>query len=192
MSEQKHFVMTALGAVLLLIVGGVLLVWPSYREAAAMRQGTAELNQRVATLETRQAEVQQLDEELAEARRLIREELKVIPEAADIAELMRRLSLRVDGVAVQDQTFTAGAPFGALPDEKYRTQALPLTIDMMARFDSAFAVLRAAETLDRLIRISSVRISCDREKTVDQDQPFVTASIVMEAIYEPPMTTEGQ
>lgn len=185
MNERKHILLTIAGAVLALLLVGGLFVMPGYREAAEMREQTRELNQRVATLELRQAEVKRLEEQLAEARRQIREELKVIPSSPEVAELMRQLSLQVDGVMVRDQTFTAGMPFEALPNKQARAEALPLTVDMYARFDSIFAVMRAAETMDRLIRIGSVRLNCEREKEPDRDEPLVTASIVLEAIYEP-------
>ena len=70
-----------------------------------------------------------------------------------------------------------------MPDEQLPTRVQPLTVDMEARFDSIFALLRAAESMDRLLRVSSVKIACERR--VAGVQPLAKASIVLEAVYEP-------
>ena len=60
---------------------------------------------------------------------------------------------------------------------------------MQARCDSIFATLRLAETMDRLVRVTNVRVERDPQSRVQEedwvDQPLLTASIGLEAVYEP-------
>jgi hypothetical protein len=90
----------------------------------------------------------------------------------------------VDGANVRDQMFDAGDPKDAVYGSELSTQVTPLTIDMEARFDAVFALLRTAESMDRLLRISTVQVVCNR---VDEDdEPFTKATVVLEAVYNPP------
>jgi hypothetical protein len=59
---------------------------------------------------------------------------------------------------------------------------------MEARFDAVFALLRAAESMDRLLRVTSIKVVSDRLQ--DDDQPFTDATVVLEAVYDPPATGE--
>jgi hypothetical protein len=56
---------------------------------------------------------------------------------------------------------------------------------MEASFDSVYALLQAAESMRRLVRIASIQMICDRETVEHSDLPFITASVGLEAIYEP-------
>jgi hypothetical protein len=69
-------------------------------------------------------------------------------------------------------------------------QALPLTVDMVARFDAVFALLRAAESQEHLVRVSSVNMEASRDDA--QAVPLVTASVRLEAVFEPLRAQEGR
>lgn len=190
MNDRRHIALTVGSFVAVLLLGGGLLVWPAHREARSLDAQARDLYSRMANLEDTTAEVGRLINELAQARRYASENLKVITEGPEVADLMRRLSLRVDGATVLDQTFTTGSPIEAIPGEK-GPQVMPITIDMQARFDSIFAVIRATEAMDRLVRISSIRLVCNRETkggTSNRDESILTASVSIEAIYDPDIT----
>jgi hypothetical protein len=102
-----------------------------------------------------------------------------------VASLMRELSLPVDGSTVRDQTVEAGSPNEALPGRAGAAKAVPVTVEMEARFDAIFAMLRAAELSERLVRVTSVHLACDREVDHTSDEPLITASVGMDAIYLP-------
>ena len=122
--------------------------------------------------------------------RQVREKFNVIPPAPNIAGLMRRLSLPVDGRTVLDQTFTAGSPIHAGGGESTNEEAMPLTVDIEATFDSVFALIRRAETMDRLVRVVSVRMVADR-KHDDREEPLLTATVGLEAIFDATQAEEG-
>lgn len=190
MSDSKHLMIAVAGGLLVLLLGGALLVWPNYREARAIRQEVVELRGKISGLAGQTGKVEQLADELEAARRRVGEELKLVPETADVAGLMRKLSLPVDGRTVLDQTFTAGNPCDAVPGESFSERALPLTVDMEATFDSVFALICAAERMDRLVRISSVRVAAERPGD-GPDVPMLTASVGLEVVYDPPVVEEG-
>jgi hypothetical protein len=146
-------------------LGGLLLAWPAYREAAVLDGQTQEL--------------------WAKGERYgVDTGLKPIPESADIAGLMRVLSLAVDGSNIRDQMFDAGDPKEAASGSGLTALATPLTIDMEARFDAVFALLRTAESMDRLLRVSTVQLVC--KHLDEEEEPFAKATVVLEAVYNPP------
>lgn len=183
MSSRKHlgFALALLAGIVAL--GGLLLVWPAYGEGARLDRRVKELYSKNESYDTLAREIAGLSLELDELTRVIDTRLKRIPETSDIAGLMRVLSLPVDGVHIRDQTFTAGAVRRAVPGSDLPVQVQPLTVDMQARFDSVFALMRATESMDRLLRISSLNLSCDRRR--EEDPVFATASVVIEAVFHP-------
>jgi Tfp pilus assembly protein PilO len=174
--------MAILSMLVVVGVGGLLLAWPAYREAAALNRQTDELRAKGERYELQAEQITRLSAQLDKATRRMDTRLKPVPEAPDIAGLMRVLSLAVDGSNVRDQMFDAGDPKDAVSGSDLSVRVTPLTIDLEARFDAVFALLRAAESMDRLLRISTVRIVCNRPH--DDDQPFTKATVVLEAVFE--------
>lgn len=186
MWNSKHILLTVVVPVALLGGGIAVEIWPTYRHAQELRGEVTSLERKVEGLEGATDEVERLASQVASVQQQINGDLKIIPDQADIASIIRRLSLPVDGNTVVDQTFTTGASNPAVPNEADSTvEMTPLTVDMQANFDSVFALVRAVESMDRLIRVSSVRIECDREKDQrDYDgNPLVKATVGLEAIY---------
>ena len=169
-------------------LGMLTLAWPTYRDAADINLQAEVLRHKGENPQAQVAEITRLSSELDALNRRVQTGLKLVPESADVAGLIRVLSLPVDGVNVRDQTFTAGDPKDAVPGSDSKEKAQLLTVDLQSRFDAIFAIMRAAESLDRLLRISSVSIVCERDQ--DEERPMAKASMVLEAIYEPPRVEE--
>jgi Tfp pilus assembly protein PilO len=174
-------VLTAIG-----LVSG-LFIWPNYRKAFAIREQITELRGKLHHYDSRAQEVSQLEAELSAFEHRITHELKAIPDTHEMAGLTQKLSQHVDRVQVMDQAFTTGTPGEAIIGGKSSIMAMPLTVDMEAKFDSVFALLKNAESIDRLVRIVSVKVSCKRDENETRiAQPLVKASIGLEAIFDPP------
>lgn len=181
-------------------------VMPNYREARAVQMQVADLQARVNTLESRKRAVDRLEEDVRIAREVAANNLKTIPETADVAGLIRRLSDRIDGVNVVDQTFTAGTPgpaiiIGGSKQEDPGVQALPVAADMHATFETVMALIDKAEAMSRLVRVSSVRLMCKRDDKTQGEGggeaggvPLLQASVGLEVIYDatPGGKTAGQ
>lgn len=183
MSSSRHLGIAILMLVLIVGVGGLLLVWPVYRESAGIDLQVQVLNKKAEQDDVQAEEIAKLTTSIETLNHQIDTGLKIIPESSDIAGLMRALSLPVDDVHVRDQTFTAGPAREAVVGTNLTTRVQPLTVELESRFDAVFALMRAAESMDRLLRISSVKIACDRR--LDEDQPFARASIVLEVVFNP-------
>jgi hypothetical protein len=177
----------ALVVVGIMTMAVVLFIWPNYREAKVVRTHVADLEARANTLESRALAVDHLAAEVDLARTRMANDLKVIPESADVAGLIRKLSDTIDGVNVVDQTFTAGTAGVAIVGVESPARATPVAADMRATFESIFALLRKAESMDRLVRIASVRLLCKRDEPNQgsSDVPVLTASVSLEVVYEP-------
>ncbi len=183
MSSRRHLAFAILSLLAVVTLGGVLLVWPSYREAARHDRRTVLLHQKGENYDAQARRIATLTEQVEQMTRRVETELKAIPQTPGIADLMRRLSMPVDGVHVYDQTFTAGDPREAVPGGDLSILVQPLKVEMEARFDSIFALIRVAESMDRLLRVSSINIAVDRTNT---EGTIAIASIVLESVFDPP------
>lgn len=181
-----------IGAVMVVLVLGVtMIVWPNYRRASDHDHRVEELLSKIEGLSGKSEEVERLADELEERRRVIETELKYIPESPDTVELFRRLSINVDGVTVRDHEITGGSETFVLNDDEATVRAVPLTVELEATFDSIYAVIRAAETMDRLVRITSLNIAAERDRLETGDE-LLTASVGMEAIYDSHVLVEDE
>jgi len=187
MWDTRHIVVTAVIPFVLLCAGVAGLVWPTYAQMHETRDEIRTLERKVESLPQVTESVEGLAEQLDELQVAMDSDLKIIPEHAEIASLIRRLSLPVDGRTVRDQTFTTGSPNSAIAGAKDpEVLAMPLTVDMEANFDSLIAMIRAAESMERLVRVSTVRIQREGDnggKTDHRGHPVLTASVSLEAIY---------
>jgi Tfp pilus assembly protein PilO len=179
--QQTLIVLMTLSAAVLL--GGGYFVLDAYREASAVHQEINGLETKIAGLSGTAEQVERLSDEVDAMQKRLDRDYKYIPDTPDVASMMRKLSMPVDGTSVIDQTFTAGSETPAVAGVEDGASAMPLTIDMIGRFDSIFALMQAAESMKRLVRLASVRLEVDRENE-NLEPGFVTASIGLEVVYE--------
>ena len=175
--------MAILWLVLVVVLGGVLLVWPAYRSATDLDRQAAVLQNKGENYDLQARRIADLTVQLEEITQRVDTGLKVIPDSSDIAGLMRTLSMPVDGLFVHDQTFTAGDVREAVPGGEMSARVQPLTVDMLARFDTVFALMRKAESMPRLLRIASVSIATENRPEYE-DLAVAKASIVLEAVFD--------
>lgn len=190
MRTTKQMTMGVLAVLVALGLVTAMFILPNYREARDVRTQVKDLQARVTTLESRTHAVDQLAEEVRAAREAAATNLKAIPETADVAGLIRKLSDPIDGMNIVDQTFTAGTAGPAIVGDDTPAMALPVVAEMHSTFESAQAMIRKAEMMRRLVRVSSVRLQCKRD---DQkaDIPVLVASIGLEVIYSAPETASA-
>ena len=85
---------------------------------------------------------------------------------------------------VEDQTCTAGDVREAVPGSEIPARVQPLTVEMVAKFDTIFALMLNAESMSRLLRIASITIITDQRPEYE-DLAVAKASIVLEAVFDP-------
>jgi len=194
MSSKKHFMLALAAGVLVLVVGFGLLVWPSLSSAATINARITDLDHKNRTLDQSTEEIKQLTELVEQAQAQASKSLKTVPARSLVADLMEELSMPEDGYLVTDQTFTTGREKPASMDEKVTARAVPLIVDMVARYDAVMEVIRRAESADRLVRVSSVRMHRhpERSNVEKDDEALLIASITLEAIFDPSSEEAGQ
>ncbi len=156
---------------------------PNYKTATTNVQEAKRLEDRINTLERRQVEVQNLRDEYESLVSQVETDYKKVPAAPDNAQIVQALSLDVDGVHVLDQSFVAGSTTNQkTTEDSFSVQ--PLAITMEADFESIFAVIRQAESMGRLVRVSSVRIAQPGRNT-DSDPTILEAAVGLHAPFNP-------
>jgi len=182
MSSSRHLTMAVLAALLVVGLGGLLLVWPSYRELAEINRQTEVLRDKGENHHVQVRSIANLKTELDRTRDQIASELKLIPDSPDVADVMRILSKPLDGVHVHDQTFRSGNTREAVPGGDVSVRVQPLTVEIEGRFGAIFDLIVAVESMQRLVRIGSLRVECDHRPD-NYDWRVAKATIVLEAVY---------
>lgn len=200
MWTRRHTIGTA-GAMLAVSGAAVgLIIWPNHAQANRIAHRLHDLEGKAATFKFQKEQLAKLTEEVDHARDRMKVGFKSVPISPEVADLMRRLSSGVDGLHVKDQTFTAGQPTDAVVGKEWSTLAQPLRVEMVGSFSSIFNLVKSVEGLDRLVRVTTVRIAAERieenaarraGKPVVTDEPgWLTATIGLEVIFEPPAPLE--
>jgi Tfp pilus assembly protein PilO len=170
----------------LLVLFGCFFIFPNYRGAQQATNDAVELELRIEQLERRQLEVEKMHEELIAMETQIQMKCKRVPSDPDMAQIVKALSLEVDGEHVFDQSFTAGSVSTKLNQEDSFSMQ-PLAVTMHSDFDSIFSVIKRVESMNRLVRVSSVRVT-RKEAEADATAPVLEAAIGLHAMYD---TQEG-
>ena len=114
----------------------------------------------------------------------VQAEYKHVPVLPNTAQIVQALSLEVDGVHVVDQSFVAGSNTSKASKIEDSFFVQPLAITMESNFNSIFSVIQQAESMNRLIRISSIRISRP-ERDADHATVMLEAAVGLHAPFDP-------
>jgi len=135
-------------------------VRPLHLRAADLEQDVASLHERIAISSVPEARLEAARAERDRRREMLRREgFDRMPDGSpDLAGVIRRLSLPIDGVRVLDQTFTAGrsgtAASGA-PDGWFAT---PIRVELVGDWSAVRDLLEVVDGLDVPVRTTSVRL----------------------------------
>lgn len=155
---------------------------PNYKTATFNTGEANRLEDRINKLEKRQVEVQQMRESYETLASQVQAECKRVPKTPNTAQIVQTLSLDVDGLHVVDQSFVAGANSVKSNETEDSFFLQPLAITMEADFDSIFSVIQQAESMNRLIRISSIRISRP-EREANRSTVMLEAAVGLHAPF---------
>lgn len=166
--------------VVVVLVSVAGFIWPNYSRAA-------KISSKITSLESKIGRLEDARESLVEQTRAVREletirkaKCRHVPENAQVAELVRAISLDVDGSRVADQTFTVSGRRDNV-DGGGRYEGLSMTVDLEAGFDQICSVIDRCAMHSDLIRITGLDISkIGKRNTSDR----LRASISLDAIYQ--------
>jgi Tfp pilus assembly protein PilO len=170
------------GTFVLTVLFVCLFIVPNYRNGKEAALHSIELENRIEQLERRQVEVETMRQEFANLESQVQSECKIVPNSPDTAQIVKALSLEVDGQYVHDQSFTAGATSTKL-NQQDGFLIQPLAVTLYADFDSIFSIIQNVESMNRLIRVSSLRISA-KDIENSGEMPILEASIGLHAMYD--------
>lgn len=148
-------------AAVLIALGAMLATWfgvrPLHVRADALEQRTTDLLVRADEAEVPTARLERLRMERDRRRRMLEDECPLVDAAMppDLASVVGRVSLPIDGVTVVDQTFTAGTagPAGLAAPEDWR--ATMIVIETVASWTAIRRQLTLVEALDVPVRTTS-------------------------------------
>lgn len=178
-ATRERWLLVLVAMMSILIVTCIAI--PAWRSGYQAALEAADLEVRVERLERRQAEVRRIRDEYEAMQAEVRTSFKRVPTTAETAQVVQALSLQVDGIRVMDQGFTAG--IGGTPSEG-DFAILPIAVTLEGDFDAIFSVIHKAEALDRLLRVSSVRITRPDDDG-STTAPVLEAAIGLHAVFDP-------
>ncbi len=154
---------------------------PNYKSAKLSANESTNLESRIQQLELRQAEVESMRSDYQNLIKQVETECKYVPSSPDMSQIVQALSLNVDGLKVLDQSFTSGTLSSKRIEGEFSVQ--PLAVTLLADFDSIFSVIQSVESMNRLVRISSIRVT-RKEAEADASTPALEAVIGLYAMYD--------
>ena len=170
------------GAFILTVLFVCFFIVPNYRSARIAAASALTLEDRIEQLERRRVEVEKMHQDFCALEEQVQLEYKTVPIAPGTAEIVKELSLEVDGQYVLDQSFTAGASAAHFQQEGgFLVQ--PLAVTLHADFDSIFSVIQKVESMQRLIRVSSLHISTNQSMS-ESEMPILEAAVGLHAMYD--------
>ncbi|MBI69142.1 MAG: hypothetical protein CMJ38_03845 [Phycisphaerae bacterium] len=177
-SKEKWMLFSTFVLVVLFVT---FFIFPNYQEANSANAEAQSLEESVEQLERRQAEVEELRNELIELEAYVQDECKFVPDSPDMSSIIKSLSLDIDGYKVVDQSFTAGVAPKQQSHDNFMMQ--PLAVTMQSDFSSIYNIINNVETMNRFVKISSLRITRS-EKEASIEAPTLDAAIGIHAMYD--------
>lgn len=125
--------------------------------------------------------IESLERELAQLKEIAGGGMTPIPEDADVAGLIGRLSRMFDDAQLGEREVTTGQP-----EQLEEASAMPMSVSVQGSFLALMDVLVRIESLDRLVRIERLRLSGlhARRGPIDRSGE-VRASVQVEVFYAP-------
>ena len=170
------------GTLLLTILFVCFFIVPNYNIVAHASSEADVLEDRIEQLQLRQVEVEQMHRDFKAMQAKVHDKCKQVPSTPDMSQIVKSLSLEVDGRHVLDQSFTAGS-ITSHPKLENVFEIQPFAVTLHADFGSIFTVIENVESMDRLVQISSVRVS-RKEADADETAPVLEAGIGLHAMYD--------
>lgn len=174
-----------------MIVGWLLFVLPTYCSAGKLSLEAARFHQQAIRYTDLANEISLQNVVLKNVVQSQQAQISDLPTVPDIPGLMKELTPSVDKEIVGDQLFTLGQSREAVIDSDLGLSYVPITIEMVSSFSAVFALIHAAESQGRPLRVASVHMTRFAESNSEDHDSRIRASIVLELLYNPQAGEEG-
>lgn len=169
---------------LMLAIAGAMVAWfgvvPLHAKAASQQAETTALLARVAQSPVPSERLTPFRAELERRSKMLSDECPkpLIAAKPDVAGVIRRLSLPIDGNRVVDQTFTAERSGPADLDSEIQWSATPIRIELVAKWSAIAEVLDLIETMNIPSRVTEFRLERDSEPTIEIARAFIELDVL--------------
>lgn len=174
--EQGYLVLLAI----MILVAVIGFIWPNYSRASRISSQISSLESKIGRLEDARFSLDAQTRAVRELDMVRKSNYRHVPKNAQVAELVRAISLDVDGRDVADQTFTVSGRRENV-DGNGRYEGLAMIVDLEAGFEQICSVIDRCAGHSDLIRITGLDISTGRNQIGSER---LKASISIDAIYQ--------
>jgi len=170
--------LAGLGVVVLVSV--FAFIWPNYQRASEVSLEIQSLEGKIGRLEDAKESLQIETVAVSELQARQAAQCREVPVDARVAELVRALSLDVDGVKVSDQTFAVSGRRENV-DGNGRFDGLSMVVELQADFEQICSVIDRCATMRHLVRVTGLDLALDAKQPGTGQ---LAASISIDAIYQ--------
>lgn len=148
--RQMRFGLVILGLVVVYVAG---LWWPQQRQISATQNQIAEFEQQLGLTKGRTDGLSILAGEVDELRRMIATNNKEIPEHAELATVLREISLQIETMQLTGQGISTRPTV-----EKDDYVILPVDLTFRGGSTSVFRFINEIESMRRLTQVESIEV----------------------------------
>lgn len=160
-----------------------------HAEASSLEHEVVVLTDRIAASSVPEARLESVRGEQSRRRAmLLAEDFDRLPVGApDLAEVIRRLSLPIDGERVLDQTFTAGRPGAAAHEAPSAWRATPVRVELVGDWSAVSSLLSLVDDLPGPVRTTTLRLH--RQDGVDR--PIARLELELDVLHRETLAVIG-
>ena len=174
----EHSYLVLVCVIVIVAIAG--FIWPNYSRSTQITSQIEALESKIGRLEDARTMLDEQTRAIRELDTIRVARCREVPQNAQVAELVRALSLEVDGVHVTDQTFTVSGRRENV-DGEGRFEGLSMVVDLEADFEHICSVIDRCATYADLVRVTGLDIAKARGH-VEPDR--LQASVSIDAIYQ--------
>jgi Tfp pilus assembly protein PilO len=179
--STKTNAMLAVGLVLVALLGAGVAIVPKLSAASVARAEIEGFEAELAEPNAGPEAIAMLEERIEIMSAIGEDRITPIPERADLADLMRRLSQMFESAGIEPPQLTTG-----VPEQEKGVMAMPMTIVASGGFTALAETIGRIEALPRLIRVQRVRLATDASRgsgDIDRAAP-VRADLLLDVFYD--------
>jgi len=176
--KLEHGYLLLLGV--LVIVSIVGFIWPNYSRSSEVSAQIHSLEGKIGLLEDARVNLETQTNAIRELDAIRASRCRDVPLSPQVAQLVRALSLEVDGDRVADQTFQVSGRRENV-DGEGRYEGLSMVVELEAEFDQICSVIDRCAGYSDLVRVTGLEIGITGHKGSTNR---LKASVAIDAIYQ--------
>lgn len=174
----EHGYLFLMGALVIVSIAG--FIWPNYSRSSEVSAQIHSLESKIGRLEDARENLEEQTNAIRELDAIRVSRCREVPRNAQVAQLVRALSLEVDGQRVADQTFQVSGRRENV-DGEGRYEGLSMVVELEAEFEEICSVIDRCASYADLVRVTGLEIGITSGRTASNR---LKASVSIDAIYQ--------